>query len=463
MIRLVKIFICCLIFFVVKAENKIENINIQNTEYLQITLYLSSLNDYTTKFENGILKIGFNQFEISDNFPGSQISVKSKLASKVFLSKGDQNCIIVNIVTGENVRYILQGFKNSSSLVIYFYDYDQLSESNKLFFKGLEFEVKDENEKALIEYRKLLATYPNHAQGLFHAGIIRKKMGFNYQAKANLTTSKKMGNSYPEVYYQLSNTYESLKDNDQATQEKKLFEEILSKEKNKRIDSSIAIVENDNKNITNIDSSFIAINNKNIDTSKNIISKSKPLERRVIRTLPVDNSSYYYSLAATIGLIILVISGFVSIIIHIKKRKLKKNTKRKRIDIKENVPSIQNNEFLQMVNSYKSQYEMLDEKINQEKKQVAKKSIAIKNESPKIQVEKNNENDIDRLARKYQVERGKIELALKLLAKNDTETTKDKYMLLMKMLKENMSLEEMASNLRVPKGELELVMNLKNS
>ena len=153
-----------------------------------------------------------------------------------------------------------------------------------------------------------------------------------------------------------------------------------------------------------------------------------------------------------------------------KKRKSKRSPKKKKFDYKEKIEDVNNNEFLKMVNVYKNQYDLISKNtidLNNTKPNKIVNKVVKENGQNTTGVEKNitakEESDIDKLARKYQVERGKIELALKILSKNDTESTKDKYLLLMKMLKENMSLEDLATNLRIPKGELELVMNLKNS
>jgi len=467
--RFIKIFIFILFFTILKAGNKIENIVFKNNDILKVCIYLSEYSDYNIKYENGILKLKFDNISLSENFPGSDFNSNLNLLSRIFLSKSDTNSIIFNFQLNENVNYLIQNFNNSSSIVVYFYNYNKLLEENKLFIKGLEYEVKGDNEKALLEYRKLLATYPEHSEALFHAGIIRKKLGFNYQAKANLSTTKRLGNNFPEVFYQLSNTLELLNDVN-ASKEKEHFKEALFKEKNIKIDTSLIVVINNDIKDIGYDSSFIAQNKMQSDSLTNLV-KNKAFERKIIKTIPVDKSSYYYSLLSTIFVISIIIIGLGSFIyLFMKKRKRKKYPPKQRLDYKEKVEDIHNNEFLKMVSVYKNQYDLIDKKntesSNAKSNKILNKVINENNKNNTI-VEKNTvvreESDIDKLARKYQVERGKIELALKILSKNDTESTKDKYLLLMKMLKENMSLEELATNLRIPKGELELVMNLKSS
>ena len=468
--RFIKIFILILFFAVLKAGNKIENIVFKNNDFLKVCIYLSEYSDYITKSENGVLKLKFDNIGLSENFPGSDFSSNLTLLNRIFLSKSDSNSIIINFLLNENVNYLIQNFNNSSSIVIYFYNFDKLSEENKLFIKGLEYEIKGENEKALLEYRRLLAAYPENPEALFHAGIIRKKLGFNYQAKANLSTTKKLGNNFPEVFYQLYSTLESLNDNN-ASIEKEHFKEALLKEKNIKIDTSIITVANHEIKIFDYDSSFIASNKTQNDSLTNLIVKNKAYERKIIKTIPVDKSSYYYSLLSTIFVISVIVIGLVSLIyIYMKKRKSKRSPKKKKFDYKEKIEDVNNNEFLKMVNVYKNQYDLISKNtidLNNTKPNKIVNKVVKENGQNTTGVEKNitakEESDIDKLARKYQVERGKIELALKILSKNDTESTKDKYLLLMKMLKENMSLEDLATNLRIPKGELELVMNLKNS
>jgi Holliday junction resolvase-like predicted endonuclease len=70
------------------------------------------------------------------------------------------------------------------------------------------------------------------------------------------------------------------------------------------------------------------------------------------------------------------------------------------------------------------------------------------------------QNDIEKLAKKYHIEQDKVELALKLMSKNQSESNDDKYKVLNEMLKQNKSIEELAKQLRIPKGEIDLISSL---
>ena len=437
------------------AGKKLENITIKSEGYFKIALYLSEITPFEIRQDNDILKINLIDCVVGDKFPGSRFSAQSDEFKELSLLKGSNGSLVLNLRISKDAEYICEQFTNSGIILISIFNQTKLNEVDKKYIKGLRYEIAGDKEKALIEYRKLLSNVPNHKDALYHAANIRKSLGYNYQTKANLSSALKSGLDLPEAYYNLSETYSLLGDENAAKIEMENFKQKIDLQKNKTFDNSFAKIEDINLSAVATDSSFIAGTGGD---SSMVLAKSKPPERRIIRTIPSDTDSYYYSLAVNI---LIGIFAVLSIIYIIKVLLKKKNKKReyKKIDIKEITPAVTNPLFKNMVAGYQADFNNMEKDIRN-KPVINKNRVITKSDN----VVSNNvaSNEIDKLARKYQVERGKIELAMKIIAKNDTETTKDKYLLLMKMLKENMSLEELASNLRIPKGELELVMNLKN-
>jgi tetratricopeptide (TPR) repeat protein len=460
------LFICC--FSVIHAEKKVENIKIINKNYCQIYIYLSETGTYDVKLSQNIYKLNLKNYALSKNFPGSEFGIKSDFLKKIYLTKGDSLGIIFNFSLNDETECIVQNYPESALIELTIYSNGKLTDAERIYIKALKFESEGEKEKALIEYRRLLSNNPNHSDALFHAGLLRKSLGYNYQSKSNFIQAKKIGNTVPELSYQLSETYKNLNDDKNYKKESEYYTAQITKQREDKFDSSSAEITRKDLSNLQIDSLF---HDKTVITdSINVLAKTKPLERKIIKTIPVNSSSYYYSLAANILVGLVAVGSVIYIIRLLRKKRSKENqavikNKKKRIDLKENLAAHNETAFQKLVTGYKNEldeYSFDSAGINYQKKE--KDNVYDNNQkiNSEVRKEANPESDIDRLAKKYQVERGKIELALKIIAKNDTESTKDKYLLLMKMLKENMSLEDLASGLRIPRGELELVMNLKN-
>ena len=471
--RRLNYIICFLLFFSsLYAEKKIENIKIFGKGYYNFNIYLSEFENYEIKVNEteNLIKLYFKDFEISNKFPGSSFHIESSTVDKMFLTRYNDQGIIINFSVDPTSKYIIKNFERSNIISVFIYKDQVLDEDDKLFISALQHEVEGDKEKALFEYRKLLARNPNHSDALFHAGLLRRMLGYNYQSKANLNLSRTNGNTNPEISLVLSEVYLLLGDKVESDEELAKFAEQLANDKKSSFDFSVASISSNDINDLTIDNEFgVTVVIPDFDSSA-IIATQVP-DSKVIKTIPVNSSSYYYSLATNILLVVVVIGSIVYIFKMIRRRKRQVEDKRKKIkiDLKEK-PNVYPNiypgpAFEKLVKTYNREIETVQKNLdpNNQLTQVDKFIKSVPNdENKQLKIEANTESDIDRLARKYQVERGKIELAMKILAKNETESPKDKYILFMRMLKDNMSLEELASSLRIPKGELELVMNLKN-
>jgi tetratricopeptide (TPR) repeat protein len=445
------------------AERKIENIKVLEKGYYNFNIYLSELGDYDVKVSNNTVKLYFKNSQISDDFPGSVFNIESSIVDKVFLTRDNAQGVIINFSIDEESKYIIKNFEHSKFISLFIYKDQVLDEDDKLFINALQHEMEGDKEKALFEYRKLLAKNPNHSDALFYAGLLRKSLGYNYQSKANLSLSKTNGNTNPEISFCLSEIYALLGNKTESTEEHTKYITQLSNDKKTSIDFSIASIASNDFNNLVVDNEFDANTITNADSSASIVTQLH--EPKVIKTIPVDSSSYYYSLIANILIVVVAIGSVVYICMMIRKRKMQQENRKKniKIDLREKINTYPEPTFQKIVTAYNKEIEAAQKSTGPNQTAHNEKfTKSVPPENKQIKIETNTESDIDRLARKYQVERGKIELAMKILSKNETESPKDKYILFMKMLKDDMSLEDLASNLRIPKGELELVMNLKN-
>ena len=446
------------------AEQKIENIKVLRKGYYNFNIYLSELGNYEVKANDNIIKLYFKNCEISENFPGSVFNIESGIVDKVFLTRDNAQGVIVNFSVDAESKYIIKNFEHSKLISVFIYKEQVLDEYDKLFISALQHETEGDKEKALFEYRKLLAKNPYHSDALLYAGLLRKSLGYHYQSKSNLTLSRANGNAHPEIALALSEVHSLLGNDAESNEEHEKYTAQLTNDKKANFDSSSASIASNNFNDLVVDDEFDANMVSDSDSSAFIATQTVP-DPKVIKTIPVNSSSYYYSLGANILLVVVAVGSIVYVCIMIRRRKRQQENRKKKIkiDLREKPITYPEPAFQKLVTTYNKEIDVAQKSVDlNQPAHIEKLTKSIPKENKQIKVETNTESDIDRLARKYQVERGKIELAMKILSKSETGSPKDKYILFMKMLKDNMSLEELASDLRIPKGELEIVKNLKN-
>jgi hypothetical protein len=446
------------------AEGKIENIKVLGKGYYNFNIYLSELGDYEVKVNDNTIKLYFKECEISENFPGSVFNIESGIVDKVFLTRDNAQGIIVNFSIDVESKYIIKNFERSRLVSIFIYKEQVLDDHDKLFISALQHEIEGDKEKALFEYRKLLAKKPYHSDALLYAGLLRKSLGYHYQSKSNLNLSRANGNAHPEIALALSEVYSLLGNSTESDEEREKYVAQLANDQKAAFDVSIASIASNSFNDLVVDDEF-DVDVVSDSTSSAFVATQGVPDPKVIKTIPVNSSSYYYSLGANILLVVVAVGSVVYICIVIRKRKRQQENRKKKIkiDLKEKPITYPEPAFQKLVTTYNKEIETAQKNVDlNQLTHVEKLTKNIPKENKQVKVETNTESDIDRLARKYQVERGKIELAMKILSKSETGSPKDKYILFMKMLKDNMSLEELASDLRIPKGELEIVKNLKN-
>jgi hypothetical protein len=477
------------------GDNKslLEKILFKNEgNFSRITLFFDKQVNFISHKNNESIEIKFTDVEFTKIFPGTEFKVKSAYFSYLNFVKGNDSNIILKIKINNSIDYNCYFLKDSKILIVDIFDPGKLNDNESRFRRGLKSESEGKYEIALKEYRKLISENYSNNELYFHAGIIRESLGYTYQAKANLITARENGNLFPDISFRLSELYNKLNLKDISSKELKNFNEKFSNLKKSKYDTSIAVVINPQKPILYPDSLLISQSNL-VDSNHSYLiqagnekkgTQSKSLESKIVKMEPIKNDSYYFELIANIVVVLVAIICVLSIWLFVKRGSRKKKEKIKFSKAKtltsknKKSPLIEKQNFNGLnllkneVNTYSQPKKVFfDDYLLEYKKNDLSTTAKAQDEksTPSIDppaesmktIELVSENkEIERLAKKYKVEQEKIELALKLISKNTTDSTKEKYQMLIDMLKQNISIDELARNLRIPRGEVDLITNL---
>jgi hypothetical protein len=449
----------------------------EKNSHLRISLLFDKQVEYNSHLENGIIELRLKKMIFGKEFPGSEFKITSTCATNMIINRESNGDVLVKIKVNDKIDFYTSFLNDSKILLIELYSPDQLKANENEYYQALKMQLSGKNDEALKSYRKLISQDYKNPEMYYYIGLLRDTLGYTYQAKSNYQTCISSNMDFPDPYARLASVYEKLNQKEQSSLEFKHYKESLEKIAKITIDTNIAHIMTNANNLMQSDTILLALENKkdsSKQTSGNVVFKTG--ESKIVRSETINNNTQLYAILANVIVVLVALCSIAAIWILIKRGNKKRNGKKEEkkkelknsINKKENINHSNlkdNDDFIQK----KAQFSDFIKAYNVSKGEEKKEKNGVKEGKQKNnseQITKNNEisesDEIERLAKKYQVEKEKIELALKLIARNDTESTKEKYLLLIKMLKENMSIEDLAQKLRIPKGEISLIANLKH-
>jgi len=136
-------------------------------------------------WQNKSIHLKFSNTRLHPNVNPEVLSSPDFTVSSFKVRQLSETAVGVELKTAEDFQVRTLPVKNSCRLVLEITPLREALQANEHYRRGLVYENRGENQKALAEYRSAIALQPGHPDSYFHAGIIRMKIGDTKKAIIN--------------------------------------------------------------------------------------------------------------------------------------------------------------------------------------------------------------------------------------------------------------------------------------